>query len=133
MIILRQRAFSEDPEQKEFNSKAAKALNNKYLKQIAAKKNIPVYKSEGYRTVEVEPHIWKNDARFNSRRPEDNFNNYLNAKILPGNSSSNTIGFNKKKSRLRDLKNYDHNDLDWEGDPKSYLEVRKKYIARSKK
>ena len=31
MIILRQKAFSDNPGQKEFNSKAAKALNNKYL------------------------------------------------------------------------------------------------------
>lgn len=30
MIILRQRAFSEEPEQKEFNSKTAKALRNAY-------------------------------------------------------------------------------------------------------
>ena len=58
MIILRQ---------KEFNSKAAKALNNKYLKEVAAKSGIPVYEAKGFKTVEIDPNEWKSMARIKNR------------------------------------------------------------------
>ena len=75
MIILRQ---------KEFNSKAAKALNNKYLKEVAAKSGIPVYEAKGFKTVERDPKVWKGRARIKNRDNQE----IVNASVP--NSAINT-------------------------------------------
>lgn len=115
MIILRQRSFSEEPKQKEFNSKAAKALNNKYLKEVATKKGIS-----------VDPNFsdWKHKVRESVRDDiaypsgsREKFNKYLGDKAMGSASNLNLgrLSFNllgrgngKKEYKNALLNEYDH-------------------------
>ena len=103
MIIIRQ---------KEFNSKAAKALNNKYLKEVAAKNSIPVYEAQGFKTVERDPKRWKAGARFRNianreykEAPDLNVNLHINDKLVSDRYIKN---FMKKSLRKRDPVEYFH-------------------------
>lgn len=100
-------------EQREFNSKAAKVLNNKYLKQVAAKNGIPVYESsKGFRTVEIDPKQWKKRARFENKfKRDDNIaNTIINSKVDSSSASYIEPGFDKLKRfhKRLNLEKYDH-------------------------
>ena len=62
-------------EQREFNSKAAKALKDKYLKMAAGDLNIPIYKSKGFKTVEIDPRTWKKSIRDELKSEFNGFDN----------------------------------------------------------
>ena len=138
MIIPRQKSFSDDPEQREFNSKVAKALNNKYLKEVAARNKVPVYKSEGFKTVEIDPKTWKNKARGESdyetsikfHNNKERFNRFINYKSGYPNASSDLINEDKKLLKKYHKTEYDHGvDKDFIND----IADRKFLVTRAKK
>ena len=137
MIILRQKTFSaKEPEQKEFNSKAAKALNNSYLKKIAAKNEIPIYEPKGFRTIETD---WKFKARhinkygsFAGGKKEKisdivKFNDSITNKPIGSSASYRPSPFHKDKIRNGSLEEYDHGGTIHT--PKS---IRKKLVKKAK-
>jgi hypothetical protein len=97
-------------DQREFNSKAAKALNNKYLKQVAAKGRI----------TEIDPRIWKKDARFKntfyltSNTPAEMGRERFNRSITDksdyelGASDLKTRLGKRMRKELYGLEHYDH-------------------------
>lgn len=124
MIILRQRSFSSKDqkdleEQREFNSKAAKALNTKYLRQYAIDHEIPsimlMMKKEP-----LNPQTIKKNARMSNRfRHEDgvlSINERINnrsrshgvnaSRVDPGSSRNRAI--RSKNHPFR--KEYDHEE-----------------------
>ena len=131
MIIFRQRAFSEEPEQKEFNSKAAKALNRKYLKTMAPYFDVPVYEAKGFKTVEKDPKEWVNKLRDINRKARSKFkevddryptyedhlgnvNAIISNTSAEGSASSLRNIYRKslpKKSLKKNLVQYDHGDM----------------------
>jgi len=105
--------------QREFNSKAAKALNNKYLKRVASKTGIPVYEAKGFKTVEMDPSKWKRKARVNNEiyttsevmgKPQnlrEEFNDVITTRPHAGSASSD-FGIKKYKKGALTLEDYDH-------------------------
>ena len=130
--------------QREFNSKAAKALKDKYLREfVAPKTGIELFKTTGNKTVPVDPRIWKAEARdaayhYHHLQGERNlipeelrkkrFNEYITHKPPFASASGMRLQgqeiskIKRKKSYLmpsRELETYDHSARDWYSSPKT--------------
>ena len=109
MIILRQKKFSaeETVEQREFNSKAAKALNNKFLRQYAIDNEISrellVCKKP------LNPQTIKRAARLRNQYGEEGHllvNKHINDKSKWASGASD-MGLRGSLRKIKD-KEYDH-------------------------
>lgn len=105
--------ISVELEQREFNSKAAKALNNKYLKGVAAKKSISVDPNSSEWKNRVRDFV-RTDIRYPSGSREK-FNKYLEDKAMGSASNLHLGGFTlrgrgygKKEYKNVLLNEYDH-------------------------
>ena len=116
MIILRQQAFSEI-EQKEFNSKAAKALNNKYLRQI-------------------EPELWLRETKSKAREKvrfghdgKPDINRLITNKASTGSASNRDFLDHLKVSKkdIRHNRGYGPGIETYDHSPAEHLFLDKEY------
>ena len=113
MIILRRKKFSaEEPvEQREFNSKAAKALNTKYLRQYAIDNEIPK-KMLMLKKEPLNPQTIKRSARLDNKYSEEGHllvNKHINDKSRWAGGAADVEGRGMRKPTNKN-NHYDHGE-----------------------